>query len=164
LLAVALLIATGVRVGELVRIDCSDLDIAGGSVRVTGKGRRERTVYLPGHWISRLCREHMASRRQLTLDHQFLLFNRAGGPLSPAAMRTRLADAAQNAGLKRHITPHMLRHSAATQLLESGADIRYVQRLLGHASITTTEIYTHVTDQALRRVVSDANVLEKCLG
>lgn len=163
LLAVGLMVATGVRVSELVAIKCSDLDIPSGTVRVTGKGRRERTVYLPGRWISRLCHVHVATRSQLALDHQFLLFNRAGDPLSPAAMRTRLAVAARKAGLRRHITPHMLRHSAATQLLESGVDIRYVQRLLGHASITTTEIYTHVTDQALRRVISNADVLERCL-
>ena len=163
LLAVGLMIATGVRVGELVGISCSDLDIPSGTVRVTGKGRRERTVYLPGQWISRLCHVHIATRSELASNHQLLLFNRAGDPLSPAAMRTRLTVAARKAGLRRHITPHMLRHSAATQLLESGVDIRYVQQLLGHASITTTEIYTHVTDHALRRMISNADVLERCL-
>jgi site-specific recombinase XerD len=163
LLAVGLMIATGVRVSELVAISCTDIDIPSAAVRVTGKGRKERTVYLPGSWISRLCNVHLASRRQLVSEHQFLLFNRDGAPLTPAAVRARLAVAARRAGLKRHITPHMLRHSAATQLLESGVDIRYVQRLLGHASITTTEIYTHVTDYALRRVISNANVLERCL-
>ena len=163
LLAVGLMIATGVRVSELVAISCTDIDIPSAVVRVMGKGRRERTVYLPGAWISRLCHLHLASHRQLVSNHQFLLFNRDGDPLTPAAVRTRLTAAVRKAGLKRHITPHMLRHSAATQLLESGVDIRYVQRLLGHASITTTEIYTHVTDHALSRVISNANVLERCL-
>jgi site-specific recombinase XerD len=163
LLAVGLMIATGVRVSELVALNCADIDLSSGTVRVTGKGRRERTVYLPGRWIAGLCQTHIAIRDQLAPDHQFLLFNRECDPLSPAAVRARLAVAARSAGLKRHITPHMLRHSAATQLLESGVDIRYVQRLLGHASITTTEIYTHVTDQALHRVITNANVLEKCL-
>ena len=163
LLAVGLMVATGVRVSELVAISCSDIDIPSATVQVTGKGRRERIVYLPGPWISQLCRLHIATRRQVVSSHPFLLFNRDGDPLTPAAVRARLTVAAQKAGLRRHITPHMLRHSAATQLLESGVDIRYVQRLLGHASITTTEIYTHVTDHALRRVISNANVLERCL-
>jgi integrase/recombinase XerD len=74
-------------------------------------------------------------------------------------MRSRLAKAARAAGLDKHVTPHMLRHTAATQLIEAGVDIRYIQRLLGHASLSTTEIYTHVSDRALRRVVSDADVL-----
>ena len=157
------MIATGVRVSELVAISCTDIDLPSAAVRVTGKGRKERTVYLPGSWISQLCDLHLASRSRVGSNHQFLLFNRDGAPLTPAAVRARLKVAAQRAGLERAITPHMLRHSAATQLLESGVDIRYVQRLLGHASITTTEIYTHVTDYALRRVVSNANVLERCL-
>ena len=163
LLAVGLMVATGVRVSELVTISCADIDIPSATVRVTGKGRRERTVYLPGRWISRLCHLHIATHKQMASNHQFLLFNRDGAPLTPAAMRARLTVAVRRAGLSRHITPHMLRHSAATQLLESGVDIRYVQRLLGHASITTTEIYTHVTDHALRQVISNANVLERCL-
>ena len=74
-------------------------------------------------------------------------------------MRSRLAKAAREAGLSARVTPHMLRHTAATQLIERGVDIRYIQRLLGHASLTTTEIYTHVSDRALKRVVSDADVL-----
>jgi integrase/recombinase XerD len=69
--------------------------------------------------------------------------------------------AANVAGLSSKVTPHMLRHTAATRLIEAGVDIRYIQRLLGHASLTTTEIYTHVSDEALRRVVTDADILEK---
>ena len=78
-------------------------------------------------------------------------------------MRSRLAKAASDASLRVKVTPHMLRHTAATQLIEAGVDIRYIQRLLGHASLATTEIYTHVSDRALRRVVSDADVLERLL-
>jgi integrase/recombinase XerD len=79
-------------------------------------------------------------------------------------MRARLVNAARDAGLGIRVTPHMLRHTAATQLIESGVDIRYIQRLLGHASLSTTEIYTHVSDGALRRVVSDADVVGKLLN
>jgi integrase/recombinase XerD len=74
-------------------------------------------------------------------------------------MRARLAKSARDAGLGARVTPHMLRHTAATQLIEAGVDIRYIQRLLGHASLTRTEIYTHVSDRALRQVVSDADIL-----
>ena len=88
------------------------------------------------------------------------------GVLTPdqaAAMRARLAKAAADAGLGARVTPHMLRHTAATQLIEAGVDIRYIQRLLGHASLSTTEIYTHVTNPALQRIVSDADVLGRVL-
>lgn len=159
LLAVSLMIATGVRVSELVSIRSCDVDIHSASVRVMGKGLRERSVYLPGEWLMELCAAYVSTRDQLGIGHDRLLSNRGGDPLTPATMRNRLAKAGRHAGLAHHVTPHMLRHSAATQLLEAGVDIRYVQRVLGHASITTTEIYTHVTDQALRAVITNANVL-----
>jgi integrase/recombinase XerD len=92
-----------------------------------------------------------------------LLFNRRYGPLTASAMRTRLRKVADEAGVRTRVTPHMLRHTAATQLIEAGVDIRFIQRLLGHASLTTTEIYTHVSDRALMRVVSDADVLGRSI-
>jgi len=163
LIAVALMLATGLRVGELVSIRCFDLDPIDCTIRVSGKGSRERIVFLPDHWTLRLLTAYFAMRVHLGIQHDHLLFNRRGDPMSASAMRTRLVNAAKAAGLQRRVTPHMLRHSAATQLIESGVDIRYVQRLLGHASLSTTEIYTHVTDQALRRVIDEANVLDRCL-
>ena len=163
LLAAVLMLATGVRVSELVGIRCIDLDAVGSSICVSGKGSRDRTVFLPDHWTVDLLNAYLNTRADLRVQHPYLLFNRLGGPMTTAAMRSRLATAATEAGLQRRVTPHMLRHSAATQLIESGVDIRYVQRLLGHASLSTTEIYTHVADPALRRVVVEANVIDRCL-
>ncbi|HWH09628.1 MAG TPA: tyrosine-type recombinase/integrase [Solirubrobacteraceae bacterium] len=163
LLAVALMLATGVRVNEVVSIQCSDIDLAGRSVRVVGKGRRERQVFLPDDWIAGLTAAYLKTRATLDLNHSRLLFNLHNDPLTPAAMRARLLNAASDAGLHARVTPHMLRHTAATQLIEAGVDIRYIQRLLGHASLTTTEIYTHVSDLALRRVVSDADVVGRLM-
>jgi integrase/recombinase XerC len=163
LLAVALMVATGVRVHEVVSIKCQDIDLSGRSLRIVGKGRRERQVFLTNDWITGLTRAYLKTRVSLGLEHAHLLFNRRHNSLTAPAMRSRLAKAAQDAGLRARVTPHMLRHTAATQLIEAGVDIRYIQRLLGHASLTTTEIYTHVSDRALRRVVSDADVLEKLL-
>jgi integrase/recombinase XerD len=159
LLAVALMVATGVRVNEVVGIECHDIDLPGRSLRLVGKGRRERQVFLTNDWITGLTRAYLKTRTALGLKHPRLLFNWHQDPLSAPAMRSRLAKAAQQAGLRARVTPHMLRHTAATQLIEAGVDIRYIQRLLGHASLTTTEIYTHVSDRALRRVISDADVL-----
>jgi site-specific recombinase XerD len=163
LLAAVLMLATGLRVSELVGIRCLDLDSASSSICISGKGSRERTVFLPDHWTLDLLNVYLDVRAGLGIQHPYLLFNKLGEPMTTAAMRSRLAKAATEAGLQRRVTPHMLRHSAATQLIESGVDIRYVQRLLGHASLSTTEIYTHVTDLALRRVVTEANVIDRCL-
>jgi site-specific recombinase XerD len=163
LLAVALMVATGVRVNEVVSIKCQDIDLPGRSLRIVGKGRRERQVYLTNDWIKGLTRAYLKTRAALGVEHPQLLFNAHHDPLTAPAMRCRLMKAAQDAGLGAKVTPHMLRHTAATQLIEAGVDIRYIQRLLGHASLSTTEIYTHVSDRALRRVVSDADVLGKVL-
>jgi integrase/recombinase XerD len=159
LLAVALMVATGVRVNEVVGIRCQDIDLPGRTMRLVGKGRRERQVFLTNDWITDFTAAYIEARSTLDLQHPRLLFNLHYDPLTPPAMRSRLAKAAAAAGLGRRVTPHMLRHTAATQLIEAGVDIRYIQRLLGHASLSTTEIYTHVSDRALRRVVSDADVL-----
>lgn len=159
LLAVALMVATGVRVGEVVNIRCLDIDLPARSVRIIGKGRRERQVFLTNDWISRLTRSYLEGRASLGVEHPYLLFNARLDPLTESAMRSRLRRAAHESAITTRLTPHMLRHTAATQLIEAGVDIRYIQRLLGHASLTTTEIYTHVTDTSLRRVVTNADVL-----
>lgn len=159
LLAIALMLATGVRVHEVVGIACRDVDVAGQTIRLVGKGRRERRVYLTNDWITRLTAAYLEARSALSPTHPYLLFNLHYAPLTTSAMRSRLAKVAVAAGVSNRVTPHMLRHTAATQLIEAGVDIRYIQRLLGHASLSTTEIYTHVSDSALRRVVSSADVL-----
>lgn len=164
LLAVALMVATGIRVNEAVGIKYRDIDLPGRSIRLLGKGRRERHVFLTNDWITELTRSYLDARFALDISHSQLLFNLSYAPLTPHAMRSRLAKAALAAGLRMRVTPHMLRHTAATQLIEAGVDIRYIQRLLGHASLTTTEIYTHVSDHALKQTISSADVLGRALS
>lgn len=164
LLGVAFIVATGVRVGELISITCDDIDLAGRSVRIVGKGSRERVVFLTNDWISDLTAIYLRTRSCLGVEHRQLLFNRRLNPLTAAAMRARLSKVARDAGLPVAVTPHMLRHTAATQLVEAGVDIRLIQRLLGHASLSTTEIYTHVSDRALRRMIADADILGRLLS
>ena len=158
-LAVALIVATGLRVSEVVSLRCCDMDLPTRSLRVVGKGLRERQVFLTNEWISSLTNAYVTTRSALQIDHDLLLFNSHGSPLTAPALRSRLKKASHEAGLGRRVTPHMLRHTAATQLLEAGVDIRFVQRLLGHASLSTTELYTHVSDHVLKRVVTTADVL-----
>lgn len=159
LLAVALMVATGLRVSEVVGLRCCDIDLPGRNLRVVGKGLRERLVFLTNDWISSLTSAYVMTRSTLHVEHERLLFNHHRAPLTAPAVRSRLRRASREAGLGTRVTPHLLRHTAATQLLEAGVDIRFVQRLLGHASLTTTELYTHVSDHALKRVVSHADVL-----
>ncbi len=163
LLAATLMLATGLRVGELVALRVSDVDVEDRTIRVMGKGRRERVAFLPNEWLCHLVSAYIRSRSGRRVHHPYLLYGRDGGPLTTAAVRARLRRAGEHARLGRRVTPHMLRHSAATQLVESGVDIRFVQRLLGHASLSTTEIYTHVSNQALRRAITTADVLEGSL-
>ena len=156
-LAAALMVATGMRGGELVSLTVGSVDPALGSIRVLGKGRRERVVYLPPRHLE-ACLDGYLSERCARIDEP-LLVNRAGRSLTTAALRDRIGRAARSAGIERKVSPHMLRHTCATHLLDAGVDMRLVQRLLGHASIVTTEIYTHVSDTSLQRAICRADVL-----
>lgn len=154
--AVYLLMTTGIRVGELVGIDIDDLELDDNCVKIHGKGNRQRLVYIFDQTLQRALGKYLSYRRRLSTDTQRLLVNDSGMPYTTQKIRKHLSEIARHAGIERRITPHMLRHTTATQLLEAGVDIRYVQKLLGHQSISTTEIYTHVTDQGLRSALRRA--------
>jgi site-specific recombinase XerD len=156
-ITIRLMISTGLRVGEVCKLRREDVSSDGSIVRIAGKGSRERVAYVTDAKLSREL-QRLATRR--SPNGTVALFpNRDGSPMKPRSIRMKLRGLAKHEGLARRITPHMLRHTAATLLIESGVDIRFVQRLLGHSSIATTEIYTHVSDEALRTTLTRANVL-----
>jgi site-specific recombinase XerD len=158
-LIVRLLVVTGMRVGELCRLRLDDVAPDGSVLRVHGKGARDRVAYVTDASLRRELRRIVDHRRRSAAGAGALFLNRHGAPLRPQSVRAKLKRMAKDAGLGRRVTPHMLRHTAATLLIETGVDIRFVQRLLGHSSIATTEIYTHVSDEALRRTLERADVL-----
>lgn len=153
LMVLETLYRTGMRVGELAAVRLSDLDAAQGVITVNGKGNRQRRVFLPSEPLLRLTGRYLNLRAARTPGHDGFVLAPSGGKVSTQQLRLVVREAAESAGLERRITPHMLRHTAATHLLEAGVDIRFVQRLLGHQSISTTEGYTRVTDEALREVI-----------
>jgi len=145
--------SSGVRVQELANLNDADLDLRGGTIRVRGKGRRERMGIIGSHaqravqaWIASRPRRAIASSRTAP---QPLFTNKFGGRLSVRGAARLLEKHLAVAGLSRRASPHTLRHSFATHLLDAGADIRSVQELLGHKSLVTTQIYTHVSTTRL---------------
>jgi site-specific recombinase XerD len=154
---VRLMVGTGMRVGELCKIKLDDLSPDGAVVRIHGKGARDRVAYVTDPGLRRDLQRLVSQRRKAGAAALFV--NRHGAHLRPQSVRSKLRRLAKEAGLSRRVTPHMLRHTAATLLIETGVDIRFVQRLLGHSSIATTEIYTHVSDEALRATLERADVL-----
>jgi integrase/recombinase XerD len=147
------LYGTGARVSEAVGLDVDDLDVGERVVLLKGKGGKERLVPLGGYVASAVEAYLVRARPVLALRGKGtprLLLNARGAPLSRQSAWAVLQEAASSAGLEA--SPHTLRHSFATHLLEGGADIRVVQELLGHASVTTTQIYTRITVDSLREV------------
>lgn len=147
--AVHVLLEAGLRVGELTSIRVEDISISDRRIKVHGKGNRQRIVYFLSPQLNRSIRLYLSKRGKVVTTIDKLFITESGRELTPQQVRIQLRDLATSAGIDRHITPHMLRHTCATQWLESGLDIRFVQKLLGHYSISTTEIYTHVSDQGL---------------
>lgn len=149
-----LMYATGLRVSETVGLDLSDLDLAHEVVRCIGKGNKERLVPL-GSQAVRALREYLGKARpRLVRRHstQALFVSRLGGRFSRQGCWKLIRRYARRSGITTPVTPHMLRHSFATHLLEGGADLRAVQEMLGHATISMTQVYTHLTRERLREV------------
>jgi integrase len=154
-----LMIATGIRVSELCNIQVGDISRDASRLLVHGKGTRERVVYVTDRSLRAELRKLASVRKKESGSAGPLFVNRHGRRLRPDSVRVPLSRFAEIAGLRCRVTPHMLRHTAATLLLERGADIRIVQRLLGHSRVSTTEIYTYVSDETLRSALKHANVL-----
>jgi tyrosine recombinase XerC len=150
--------AAGVRLRELTGLDLGDADLHERTLRVTGKGNKQRIV-LFGEPAERALRAYLTRvRPRLTRDRgqRALFLNRDGGRLSPRAVELLVRKYALAVGIDQRAFPHLLRHTFATHLLDGGADVRIVQELLGHSSATTTQIYTHVTEQRQRLVYTEA--------
>ena len=144
-----LLYATGLRVGELVSLNMQDVDLSESYIRCMGKGSKERIVHLYPKALEEL-RRYLKHARVALIGHRrtepSLFVNHRGERLTRQWVWTILKTYAQKAGIQQNITPHTLRHSFATHLLQNGASLRHVQELLGHSSISTTQVYTHLTN------------------
>ncbi len=149
-----LLYATGLRVTELVRLKVSDLHMQVGYLMTMGKGSKERIVPMGESAMAALADYLSHGRSQLGKEilSPCVFLNRSGKGLTRQGVWKIIGRRATQAGIVKTITPHTLRHSFATHLLENGADLRAVQTMLGHADISTTQIYTHVTRERLRKI------------
>ncbi len=158
-IVIQILISTGIRIGELTSIRVLDIFDDGKIIRIHGKGNRERNVYVENKkLVNEIC-QYKLLRINADSSNDYLLVNRNGGQLTAQAMRRRLKKISKDNGISPYLTPHRFRHTAATLLIEEGVDIRLVQRLLGHSSITTTELYTHVSDKSLKLAIRNADPL-----
>ena len=156
LVVLEVLLCTGLRVGELVSIRVPDIDLLERVITIMGKGSRQRRVFLPDDETATLVSAYRRATAARRGTHDQFVVTASGTPGTTQFVRSLLRETAVDAGITRRITPHMLRHTAATRLLENGLDIRFVQRLLGPQSISTTEIYTAVTDTSLKAAIGRA--------
>ena len=153
LLILEMLYATGVRVGELVSIKVKDIDMNNHNILILGKGNKERFVQF-GEYCEEALKMYLNDgRRSLnSKDSDYLFLNNNGGELTERGVRFILDKLIKQTGINKNISPHMIRHSFATHLLNEGCDLLTVQKLLGHESIKATQIYTHVTTDRLKEV------------
>lgn len=155
------LYSTGCRVSEAVRLDVQDIDLKRRLVRILGKGNKERTVFV-GNFAFRCLNEYLLERQSYVQtkksdERQALFINRRGGRISDRGVRYVLSKYLGQLKIDKRITPHTFRHSFATHILNRGADIRIVQELLGHSSLSTTQVYTHVGLEKLKTVYLESH-------
>jgi len=149
-----LIYASGMRVSEISKLRPDDIDLANGEVLVQGKGDKERVVLIGSKAVSSI-RDYLKERKKTPGSTLFL--GRMGTPLTSRSIERMIKKFAKKAGLAKKVTPHTLRHSFATHLLGGGADLKVVQELLGHSSLSTTQIYTHITKEKLKNVYDGAH-------
>ena len=148
--------ASGLRISELVHLRLDELHLTMGFIQTVGKGNKERIIPIGDeakNWLNEYledCRPVFASKA--VEDSPYVFLNTRGRGLTRQGVWKNLKQIVQKAGIKQNVTPHMLRHSFATHLLENGADLRIVQELLGHSDISTTQIYTHITKARMKNV------------
>ncbi len=152
-----LLYSSGLRLSELLGLNLANLNLPGREVLVLGKGRKERIVPV-GRLAAEALRRWLGERATMAgVDEQAVFIGQNGGRLGPRIVQRRIARWARVQGLPEHVHPHMFRHSAASHLLESSGDLRSVQEFLGHANLSTTQVYTHLDFQHLARIYDSAH-------
>lgn len=148
-LIIEMLYATGLRVSELVNIKINDIDFNNKRIVVCGKGNKERIVYY-GEYAEEVLNKYLNNNK--ISNNDYLFTNNKGDKLSTRSIRYIIDDIMKKLSINTHVTPHVLRHTFATDMLNNGCDIKVVQELLGHSSLKATEIYTHVTNERLKEV------------
>jgi len=149
-----ILLSTGARIGELINIKLSDINISSKEIKVLGKGNKERIVYINDHTVDAL-KKYLNDSRPLLLNNKRsdnLFINHIGGNLTTRGVREILDNIIKKSSLNIKVTPHMFRHTFATMLLNEGCDLKSVQELLGHVNMSTTQIYTHVSNNYIKEV------------
>ncbi|OGC04647.1 tyrosine recombinase XerC [candidate division WOR-1 bacterium RIFOXYA12_FULL_43_27] len=150
-----LLYSSGIRVSEVTKLNLSDLDLEAGEIRVFGKGSKERIV-LVGRFAVAAIKDYIKNERP-KVKSLALFLNKRGGRLTQRSIERMIKFLSKKSGLLKKVTPHTIRHTFATHLLTRGADLRTVQELLGHTSLSTTQVYTHVTKEKLKSVYDVAH-------
>lgn len=156
-LVIELLYATGLRVGELVNIKIKDIDFGAQSIKVLGKGSKERYVFY-NNTTKEVLKKYLVVRKKIQKKaNDYLLLNDKGTPIKEASVRKIIQTTLMKCGIKSKITPHTFRHTFATDLLNQGLDLVNVKELLGHASLNTTSIYTHITNDRIKEVYQNTH-------
>ena len=148
-----LLFATGTRVSELCNLKIDDVDLVSGTIKIMGKGSRQRTVQICHPDVLGVLRLYRSHLNRKLFEHSYIFVNRLGLKLSDQSIRIMIKNYASQAEIRKKITPHTFRHSFATLMLEQNVDIKYIQGILGHSSISTTQIYTHINNHKQREII-----------
>lgn len=162
---IELLFATGGRVAEICSLTQEDVDLLEGAVKFYGKGSKERVVPIENPSVLSILKKHQTLYENKLSNCNYFFINRLGRRTTEQSVRNMINRYCDQCGISLHITPHMFRHSFATLLLEEDVDIRYIQRMLGHSSIITTQIYTHVTSSKQKEIMKTKHPRNKiCIG
>lgn len=148
------LFATGLRVSEVSNLKYTNIDLNSGNVRVIGKGNKERTIQICDAEVKMALKEYFSLFKDEIYKNKWIFINRLGNKFTEQSISNMIKKYQQAANINQYLTPHMFRHSFATMLLEEGVDIRYIQGMLGHASISTTQIYTQINMKQQRKILS----------